>query len=73
MRNRIKAEMVRRGLCGSELAEVLGITPTALSNKMNGKNDFTASELLRLSELFGLSVDYFLKGGELYDSGTHHS
>lgn len=60
--NEIKAEMVRKGYTQKDVAELLGISLRALSNKLNGKNkkgSFTDREIERLQEI--LDIDIFLK------------
>ena len=39
--NELKAEMARNGFTTKKLAEELGIHPVTLSNKINGKTEFT--------------------------------
>lgn len=41
----------------SELAEYLGITYQSLSNKMNGRSDFTRKEIQRIADLYRLSSE----------------
>lgn len=40
-----------------QLAEYLGISSSALYNKRNGKNEWLLSELVKLSELMGKTID----------------
>lgn len=40
-----------------QLAEYLGISSQALYNKRNGKNEWLLSELVKLSELMGKTID----------------
>lgn len=44
-----KAAMVLAGKTMDRLAEAMGITRVTLSNKVNNKSDFTASEISVLS------------------------
>lgn len=41
----------------SELADILGITYQSLSNKMNGRSDFTRKEIQKIAELYNLSSE----------------
>lgn len=66
MKNRIKAEMVRNGLRGSDLAGLLGISEQSLCAKLNGRRPFTADEILRIGSLLHVSCEYILKGGDLH-------
>lgn len=41
----------------AELAQVLNITYQSLSNKMNGRSDFTRKEIQKIAEFFGMSSE----------------
>ena len=41
----------------AEAAAAVGLKPVQLSNRLNGKSNFTLSEIQRFSKLFGKSVD----------------
>lgn len=41
----------------SELAQVLNITYQSLSNKMNGRSDFTRKEIQKIAEFFNMSSE----------------
>ena len=49
-----KAAMVLANKTMGHLAEALGISRTTLSNKVNNKSDFTASEISALSSELNL-------------------
>lgn len=53
--NELKAEMARSGLTIKKLAEKLGIHPATLSNKINGKTEFTCDEIMKIGEILHLS------------------
>lgn len=53
--NELKAEMARSGLTTKKLAEKLGIHPATLSNKINGKTEFTCDEIMKIGEILHLS------------------
>lgn len=40
-----------------EVAQCLGIAPSALCNKLSGRSDFTLSEGAKLSRLFNCALD----------------
>lgn len=44
----LRAEMARKKITASELAEKLGITISTMSIKLNGKSDFTLKEALKI-------------------------
>lgn len=41
----------------SQLAELIGFTTASLRNKMNGTRDWTWTEILKLSEITGKTLD----------------
>lgn len=55
--NLLKARMVERGDtdCIAKLAELLGVSRTTASNKMNGKTPFNQTEIALISEEYTLS------------------
>ena len=55
--NELKAEIVRHAETSSILAEVLGVTKATLSNKLNGKVEFTQSEIGAIKEHYNLSAE----------------
>ncbi len=46
------------------LAKELGVSQQAISHWENGKRDIPIDILLKLSELFGCTLDELVKGGE---------
>lgn len=40
-----------------EVAEKMGMTPSRLSQKINGQRSFTVEEALQLQEVLGLSLE----------------
>ena len=58
----IKRHRVRLGLSQEELAEKIFVTRQSVSNWETGKTYPDLQSLLRLSELFGLSLDELIKG-----------
>ncbi len=56
----IKAEMGRNNLTIRELANNLGLSTNSVSFKLNGKREFTLSEIEAIANLFGCSLDYLV-------------
>lgn len=54
----IKRVMNAKGLSIDSIARLLGLSRGAASNKVNGKNEFTASEALRLKHDMFPEYDY---------------
>lgn len=50
------AEMARRKITAKELAEKLGVTPTTMSWKLNGKSTFTLEEASQIKVILGTDV-----------------
>lgn len=55
--NELKAEMARNGFTTKKLAEELGVHPVTLSNKINGKTEFTCDEIMKIGEILHLSQE----------------
>lgn len=60
----------QRGWSIQELASRLNIDRTYLSKSENGKRSFKVSEVNRLAELFGVSVDFLLSRPEKNDNNN---
>lgn len=56
-KNEFVAAMKRVGLNQEQVAEYLGISTTALNNKINNKSEFKASEIQKLIVLFKIDPD----------------
>ncbi|HIR53069.1 MAG TPA: helix-turn-helix transcriptional regulator [Candidatus Onthovicinus excrementipullorum] len=56
----IRAEMGRSGCTVEKLAEILGLSPGSVSMKLNGKREFTLSEIERIADFFDCSLDYLV-------------
>lgn len=50
----LKSQMVRHGDNQKDLAEVLGVTPTTMSMKLQGKAPFKLHEANLIAERYGL-------------------
>ncbi|MDR7870346.1 MAG: helix-turn-helix transcriptional regulator [Tissierellaceae bacterium] len=46
----LRAEMARKNIKAANLAEVLNISYDSVSNKMNGKTDFTRAEIFKIRD-----------------------
>lgn len=57
----IKAELARNGMKQNELASKMRISFSALSKKLRGLNEFNASEITFMANLFNVSADYLLE------------
>lgn len=52
-----KAVMIKRGLTLKKLANLVGISNTTLSYKINNKREFTSSEMEAIREALNLTED----------------
>lgn len=72
---RLKQLRQKHNLTQSELADILGLKPTAISNYEAGRNEPSFEKLIALSKFFDISCDYLLGitdtylpvGGEVLD------
>lgn len=53
--NRLKGAIVAAGLTQATIAYKIGISPTALNNKITNKSRFKADEVQKLTSVLGLS------------------
>lgn len=62
----LEAEMARKKITQAKLAEILGITPTTLSLKLNGKSSLSLKECVKIkkSAFPDKSLDYLFKTDE---------
>lgn len=51
----LKAQMVAKGINAEELADKIGINTITLYRKMNGKTEFTRSEMQIIKAIFNLN------------------
>ena len=52
----LEDEMDRKKMTRIELAEMLGITPTTLGNKLNGKTTLSLPECLAIKKILNISI-----------------
>lgn len=72
---RLKQLRLKHKLTQSDLADILGLKPTAISNYESNRNEPSFEKLIILSEYFEVSCDYLLGitdsflpvGGEVLD------
>lgn len=72
MYKNLEAEMARAGFTRFRLSKELGITPTTLSLKLNGKSNLSLKECVKIKKILGTNktVDYlFEEGGEKTGGG----
>ena len=62
----LNAEMARAGITRSALAEKLGITPSTLSLKLNGKSELSFGECVRIKKIIGtdIKIEQLFAAGE---------
>ena len=53
---RMKMLLAERGVSQAELARVLGCNQATMSRKISGRSEFTVSELNKIKDYFGLSI-----------------
>lgn len=61
MRRNIEAERVRNGLTKENLAEKLNVSLKTYYNWVNGETDIPGSALLKMANLFKVSIEYLLE------------
>lgn len=56
----IEAERIRHRMSREDFASMLGVSRRTVQNWQNGSTDMPLSKLVRLSEIWGCSIDYLL-------------
>jgi len=56
-KNRLKSKWVEKGYLQSDIARELQLSPAGFSRKINGKTDFSLSEIHRICYLLDLTAD----------------
>ena len=57
----IKAEMARNDYTIQRLSKMIGICSNSLSFKLNGKREFTLSEIEKIANIFNKSIDFLVE------------
>lgn len=52
--NKLRARMVLAGMSQAELAKICGVTENTLSNKLQGRTEFKADEIVKICEALGI-------------------
>ena len=68
----LTAELNAHNLSYSELAKLMGLSFVTVSDKMRGKNKFTARDIAKLVEIFGKPVDYLLERDDGKNAMSKH-
>lgn len=63
---RLKQLRLKKKLTQQELADILGLKPTAVSNYESNRNEPSFEKLIILSQYFNVSLDYLLGISESY-------
>lgn len=66
MYRNLEAELARKQVSRKELADKLGITPTTLSFKLNGKSELSLVECVEIKKLLGVDepIEYLFAQDE---------
>ncbi|MGN8767375.1 helix-turn-helix domain-containing protein [Blautia massiliensis (ex Liu et al. 2021)] len=64
MFNSIEAERARNGMSKEELATQIGISVKTYYNWLNGVNPIPSTALIKMSDIFGVTIDYLLNRDE---------
>lgn len=67
----IKMLRKQKQLTQKELADMLGYGYTAISNYENGRNEPSIKDLIKISDIFGISVDELIGHNKLYNTNTN--
>lgn len=65
----VRAEVARRGVSQSALAELLGMNQAGISRRLSGRIDFSASEIAALAEYLSVPVNAFFNTPALAEGG----
>ena len=64
MFNSIEADRARNGMSKEELATQIGISVKTYYNWLNGVNPIPSTALIKMSDIFGVTIDYLLNRDE---------
>ena len=68
--NYIKTQLKKKGISQEKLSEILGISSSAVSQALSGKNSFDIENLQLISEILDESLDVILNAGEERETRT---
>jgi len=57
----IRMLLAKYGVSQNQLSQILGITPTTVSSKLNVLTPWTVNELKKMADYFSVSVDSLLE------------
>jgi len=63
--------MAENRITQKHLGESIGVTPTTIKNKLVGRSDFTASEIAKMSKLFGVNPAIFFAHSFTLEQKSH--
>lgn len=71
--NRIKELREQKGMKQAELGQLLNVNNSAISKYESGKLQLTDDTLVKLSDIFGVSIDYILSRNDNDEISPHFS
>ena len=71
MKERLKQLRKTKKLSQQKVAKAIGITTSAYGNYEQGKRKPRLEILVKLSEFYGVSIDYLIYGKDLYSINTN--
>lgn len=69
----LKALMTKFSFTNEDMANYLKITTATFNRKVNGKNEFTISEIEKIKELFNLSYEAIFFSNDVLEKSTKTS
>ncbi len=69
--SRVRALRVERGWTDEVLGKKIGLSSSNLNNKERGIRDFTWNEIIRLSDVFGITIDELIRGVKPENLAAH--
>lgn len=57
VKNELRAIMIRHGDNNQDLAAAIGVSPQAISSKLNGKRNFTVKDIKGIIKRYALNPD----------------
>lgn len=69
--DRVRDLRLERGWTDEILGQMIGLTGSSLNNKERGVRDFNMDEIIRLSDVFGITIDELIRGIEPENLAAH--